>query len=156
MVWSEVKSGAVSSVLMSDVPRLRPSKTPPSSITSCAARTSPRSRPVEQISTRRSAFDVPAYGTVDLYLASLDVRVNRRLFTDNEDISGCDRSVDVAIDSERTRVSKLTGERRSVVQESLEVVERRLPAQFQNFFSRPDERVLCNDQPMLSIRRRTF
>ena len=102
------------------------------------------------------ALDVPAYGTVDLYLASLDVRVNRRLFTDNEDISGCDRSVDVVIDPERTRVSKLTGERRSVVQESLEVVERRLPAQFQNFFSRPDERVLCNDQPMLSIWRRTF
>ncbi len=39
------------------------------------------------------AFDIPEYGTVDLYLAGLDVRVNRPMFTDNEDISGCDRSV---------------------------------------------------------------
>ena len=116
MVWSEVKSGAVSSVLMSDVSRLRPSKTPPSSITSCGVRHVPAKSAGRADLDPAVAFDVPAYGTVDLYLASLDVRVNRRLFTDNEDISGCDRSVDVAIDPERTRVSKLTGERRSVVQ----------------------------------------
>ena len=64
--------------------RLVPSKEPPSLIMSFCVRTSPRNRPVSQISDATLAFDDADNRAINLYFSGLDTGFHRGMFTYDE------------------------------------------------------------------------
>ena len=73
-------------------------------------------------------LDVAEDGAMDLHFARLDVGVYRCAFAHDQEVGGLYRSVHVAVDPERAGEAEFSRQRGPVVEETFEIVGRRLPS----------------------------